>query len=116
MPNGTKRAGAVRITELARIADSRLVIDIGAFDDLYRQIAANAEEPLTPTPIPDRPQVLKGFCREYPCLLKDVYFWAHVAREDLNKWKLGRTQIPDHSEKAVRIERLLQRNQKTRTK
>jgi hypothetical protein len=105
-----------RLTELARITDSRLVIEIGSFEDLYRQIAASAEEPLKPTPIPDRPQVLKDFCLAYPCPLKDFYFWAHVAREDLNKWKLGRPQIPDHSEKAIRIERLLQRKQKTRTK
>lgn len=103
-----------RLTELMRLEDSRLVIEIEAFGNLYRQIAARVEEPLVPTPVADRARVLKEFCRKDRCQVKDVYYWAYVARADLNKWKLGRPQIADHSEKAVRIEKLLQRGQKTR--
>jgi len=103
-----------RLTELTGLGDSGLVIELEAFGDLYRQIAARVEEPLTPTPIADRPKVLKDFCEGQPCRVKDVCVWANVARADLNKWKLGRSQIPDHSEKAIRIEKLLQRGQKTR--
>jgi len=102
------------LTELMRLEDGRLVTDFDAFGDLYRQVAARVEEPPAPTPIPDRAKLLKNFCDQYPCRLKDVYFWANVARADLNKWKLGRPEVPNHSEKAIRIEKLLQRGQKTR--
>ena len=102
------------LTEHVRLDDSRLVISTGGFEDLHRQFAESVGQPPEPTPVEQRPQVLKGYCAAHGCPLKDVCFWAHVAREDLNKWKLGRPQIPDHSEKAIRIERLLQRNQKSR--
>jgi hypothetical protein len=65
--------------------------------------------------VAERPALLKRYCTTNKCLVKDVYYWANVVREDLNKWKLGRLHlIPDTSEKAVRIEKLLQRNQKSR--
>lgn len=102
------------LIELMRFEDGRLVTEFEAFADLHRQIAARVKEPLVPTPVADRARVLKEFCRKDRCQVKDVYYWAYVARADLNKWKLGRPQIADHSEKAVRIEKLLQRGQKTR--
>lgn len=103
-----------RLTEWMHLVDGRCAIEFDAFASLHRQIAARVEEPLAPTPVADRARGLKEFCRKNRCLVKDVWFWAYVARADLNKWKLGRPQIADHSEKAVRIEKLLQRGQKTR--
>ena len=103
------------LTELVEIRDSRLAIQFDDFEDVYRQIAARVMEMLTPTSVAQRPQLLKDFCRNHNCRIKDVYYWSNVAREDLNKWKLGRIKvIPDRSEKAIRIEKLLQAGQKTR--
>lgn len=102
------------LTEHVRLDDSRLVISTDGFKDLHSQIAGSVDTPPEPTPVAQRPQTLQHYCDAHSCRLKDVYYWANVAREDLNKWKLGRPQIPDHSEKAIRIERLLQRDQKSR--
>jgi hypothetical protein len=103
------------LVEFVRLEDSRLVIDPNDFEDFHRQIAQRVEKPPEPTPVAERPVLLKGYCKTNKCRVKDVYYWANVVREDLNKWKLGRLHlIPDTSEKAVRIEKLLQRNQKSR--
>ncbi|MGA2721593.1 MAG: hypothetical protein ABSG79_04185 [Bryobacteraceae bacterium] len=103
------------LAEFVRLEDSRLVIDSNDFEDFHRQIAQRTEKPPAPTPVAERPALLKRYCTTNKCLVKDVYYWANVVREDLNKWKLGRLHlIPDTSEKAVRIEKLLQRNQKSR--
>lgn len=104
-----------RLTEFVRLKESRLVVEFEALADLHRQVAARVEEPLVPTPVPARPDLIRNYCRQNNCLVKDVHFWANVAREDLNKWKLGRPSVPDGGEKAIRIEKLLQRGQKTRT-
>ena len=103
------------IAEFVRLEDSRLVVDPTDFEDFHRQIAQRMEKPPEPTPVAERPALLKSYCKTNKCLVKDVCYWANVVREDLNKWKLGRLRlIPNTSEKAVRIEKLLQRNQKSR--
>jgi len=103
------------LAEHSHIEEARLVIDASYFEDFHRQIAERMEVPPDPTPIPERPALLKRYVEENRCRIKDVHYCANVAREDLNKWKLGRTHlIPDTSEKAIRIEKLLQRNQKSR--
>lgn len=103
------------LAEFIRLEDSRLVIDPNDFEDFHSQFAQRAEKSPESTPVAERPALLKGYCKTNKCRVKDVYYWANVVREDLNKWKLGRLHlIPDTSEKAVRIEKLLQRNQKSR--
>jgi hypothetical protein len=104
------------LTEVARLEDSRLVIPLEGFEDLHRQIAVWAEEPPLPTPVEQRPQLIEDFRRKSNCLVKNICSWANVKRQDLSKWKLGQVHLlPDRSEKAIRIERLLQRGHKTRT-
>jgi hypothetical protein len=104
-----------RLTELMRLEDSRLVIEMEAFGDLYRQIADRVEEPIEPTPVGNRMRLIEDFCRDNNCRIKDICAWADVAREDLSRWKLGKTgALPDHSVKALRIEKLLRFGLKTR--
>ena len=103
------------LAEHSYVEEARLVIDASHFEDFHRQIAERVEKPPDPTPVPERATLLKRYLEENRCRVKDVHYWANVAREDLNKWKLGRTHlIPDTSEKAIRIEKLLQRKQKSR--
>jgi hypothetical protein len=103
------------LAEHTHLEDARLVIDPRDFEDFHRQIAERVDKPPDPTPVAERRALLKRYCEKNRCRVKDVYYWANVVREDLNKWKLGRLHlIPDTSEKAVRIEKLLQRNQKSR--
>jgi hypothetical protein len=105
----------VSLAELARLEDSRLVIDTRDFEDLHRQIDAGADKPPEPTPVPERASLLDRYCATNTCLIKNVCFWTNVDRGDLSRWKTGNPLIPDHGDRATRIEKLLQRGYKTRT-
>lgn len=103
------------LTELARITEAQLVIQLESIEDLYRQIAARLDQPLVPTPVEERPQRIKSFQRANDdCTLKQIHFWARVSAGDFNKWKNGRPAVPDTSVKAIRIEKLLQLGKKSR--
>ncbi|MCC7155148.1 MAG: site-specific DNA-methyltransferase [Bryobacterales bacterium] len=98
----------------ARIHDGHLVVDLEAYADLYRQTAEALEKPLAPTPKSGRQALIRKFCKDHGATVTDVAEWANVNRSDLNKWKLGKDEIPDGGERALRIEKLLQRDQRTR--
>lgn len=104
----------LRLSEWARIHDSHLLVDFEAYADLYRQTAEAFEKPLTPTPPEGRERLIEEFCKAHGCKVKQVYTWAAVDRGDLNRWKNGDPTIPDGGEPAMRIERLLQLDQRSR--
>jgi hypothetical protein len=104
----------LRLSEWARIQNGHLVVDFEAFSDLYRQTAEALEKPLTPTPKSGREALIRKFCKDHDATVTDIAEWANVNRSDLNKWKLGKEEIPDGGERALRIEKLLQRGQRTR--
>ena len=104
----------LRLSEWARIHDGHLVVDFEAYADLYRQTAEALEKPLAPTPKSGRQALIRKFCKDHGATVTDVAEWANVNRSDLNKWKLGKDEIPDGGERALRIEKLLQRGQRTR--
>jgi len=104
-----------RINEWACFHDGHLVVDFDSFSDLYRQTAEAFEKPITPTPIEKRARLIEEFCRtHHNCKIKQAYTWAAVDRGDLNRWKNGDPAIPDGGEPAMRIERLLQLDQRSR--
>lgn len=102
------------LRELVRFGESGLVATLDPFEDLYGQIARRLEEPIVPTPVNKRAALLKEYCTLNLCRLKHICWWAMVHRQDLNAWKLGKPEVPDGGEKAVRIERLLQFGVKAR--
>ncbi len=104
----------LRLSEWARIHDGHLVVDFEAYADLYRQTAEAFEKPLAPTPKSGRQALIRKFCKDHHATVTDIAEWANVNRSDLNKWKLGKDEIPDGGERALRIEKLLQRDQRTR--
>lgn len=104
----------LRLSEWARIHDGHLVVDFETYADLYRQNAEAFEKPLTPTPPERRERLIEEFCRTHVCKVKQVYTWAAVDRGDLNRWKNGDPTIPDGGEPAMRIERLLQLDHRSR--
>lgn len=109
-----------RLSEWARLDEGRLVIEFDAFTDLYRQKAEAFDEPLTPTPPSERNALIKRFCHNHRCTVARVAYWAHVDSADLSRWrnnkhKDGKPLVPDGGERALRIEKLLQRGHKTRT-
>ena len=103
------------LRELVRLGESGLVATLEPLEDLYRQIATRLEEPIAPTPVKERPALLRQYCARKSCQLKHICWWAMVHRQDLNAWKLGKPEVPDGGEKATRIERLLQLDVKART-
>ena len=103
------------LRELVRLGESGLVVTLEPLEDLYRQIATRLEEPIVPTPVKERPALLRQYCARKSCQLKHICWWAMVHRQDLNAWKLGKPEVPDGGEKAARIERLLQLDVKART-
>jgi len=103
-----------RLSEWARIDEGCLVIEFDAFTDLYRQTAEAFERPLAPTPPEKRVQLIGEFRTRHGCGMKQVYTWAAVDRGDLNRWKNSDPRIPDGGEPALRIERLLQLDQRSR--
>jgi len=103
------------LRELVRLGESGLETRIEPLEDLYRQIALRLEEPIVPTPVKERPALLRQYCARKSCQLKHICWWAMVHRQDLNAWKLGKPEVPDGGEKATRIERLLQLDVKART-
>lgn len=103
------------LRELVRLGESGLVARLDPLEDLYRQIALRLEEPIVPTPVEKRAALLRAYCRNKSCKLKNICWWAIVHRQDLNAWKLGKPEVPDGGEKATRIERLLQFDVKART-
>jgi len=103
------------LRELVRLGESGLVTTLEPLEDLYRQIALRLEEPIVPTPVKERPALLRRYCARKSCQLKHICWWAMVHRQDLNAWKLGKPEVPDGGEKATRIERLLQLDVKART-
>lgn len=102
------------LRELVRLGESGLVASIEALEDLYRQIAGRLEEPIVPTPVRKRAALVERFRERHTCRVKDVYTWAGVVREDFYRWKRGDPKVPNGGDKANRIERLLQRDRKTR--
>lgn len=104
----------LRLSEWACIRGGHFAVDFDAFTDLYRQRAEAFEKPLAPTPRADRQALIRKFCKDRNATVTDVAEWANVNRSDLNKWKLGKNEIPDGGERALRIEKLLQRGQRTR--
>lgn len=104
----------LRLSEWARIHDGHLVVDFETYADLYRQTAEVFEKPLTPTPPERRERLIEEFCSTHVCKVKQVYTWAAVDRGDLNRWKKGDPTIPDGGEPAMRIERLLQLDHRSR--
>jgi hypothetical protein len=104
----------LRLSEWARIHDGHLVVDFEAYVDLYRQTAEAFEKPLKPTPAERREQLIAEFRKRHACNVKQVYTWAAVDRGDLYRWKNGDPTIPDGGEPAMRIERLLQLDQRSR--
>jgi len=103
-----------RLREWARLSDGQLVVDFDEFADLYRQTTDAFEKPLATTPVEKRGSLIERYCQEHSCKRKQVYTWAGVDRGDLNRWKNGDPSIPDGGEPAVRIERLLQLDQRSR--
>lgn len=103
-----------RVSEWARLSDGQLVVDFDEFADLYRQTAEAFEKPLAATPVEKREFLIERYCQEHSCKRKQVYTWADVDRSDLNRWKNGDPSIPDGGEPAMRIERLLQLDQRSR--
>jgi len=103
------------LRELVRLGESGLVTTLEPLEDLYRQIATRLEEPIVPTPVKERPALLRRYCARKSCQLKHICWWAMVHRQDLNAWKLGKPEVPDGGEKAARIERLLQLDVKARS-
>lgn len=104
-----------QLSEWTRLDDGRLTIEFDAFIDLYRQKAEAFDEPLTPTPAPARNALMKRYCRDHNCTVAQICIWANVDRGDLSRWKNGSPLVPDGGERALRIEKLLQRGYKTRT-
>lgn len=104
----------LRLSEWARIHDGHLVVDFETYADLYRQTAEAFEKPLTPTPPERRERLIEEFCRTHVCRIKQIYTWAAVDRGDFYRWKSGDPTIPDGGEPAMRIERLLQLDQRSR--
>lgn len=103
------------LRELLRVENSQFVIRSEDFEDLHRQIAAKLEQPITPTPVEKRAALIEEFRRSKKCQIKDICRWADVYRQDLSRWKLGKSHlIPDHSSKGERIEKLLQFGRKIR--
>lgn len=104
----------LRLTEWSCMREGHLAVEFEAFVDLYRQTAEAFEKPLTPTPKSHRPALIRKFCKDHNATVTDLAEWANVNRSDLNKWKLGKDEIPDGGGRALRIEKLLQRDQRTR--
>jgi hypothetical protein len=102
------------LRELVRLGESGLEARTETLEDLYRQIALRLEEPIVPTPVEKRAALLRAYCRDKSCKLKNICWWAMIHRQDLNAWKLGKPEVPDDGERATRIERLLQFDVKAR--
>lgn len=106
----------LRLSEWAQLENDMLTVQLQAFEDLHRQVADGLDMPLEATPVSERDALIKRFCRDHNnCTVTQVCFWANVDRGDLSRWKNGSNLIPDGGERALRIERLLQRGYKTRT-
>jgi len=74
------------------------------------------DQPL-PTPIEDRPRVVKEFTARHKCKVKDIQVAAGVDEADYYKWLHGK--IPDRYSTSVAIERVLRdglRNEKPKRK
>lgn len=103
-----------RLSEWAQL-DGDLKIEFGDFAGLYQQRAEAFDGPLTATSPQERGSLIKRFCSDHKCTVAQVCAWANVDRGDLSRWKNGNPLIPDGGERALRIEKLLQRGIKTRT-
>lgn len=117
-----REAGRVffRLSEWAHLNDGRITLRFDDFTDLYRQKAEALDEPLAPTPPQERDALIKRFCDSHRCTVTQVCRWANVDGGDLSRWrndsrKNGKPLIPDGGDRAIRIEKLLQRGYKTRT-
>jgi hypothetical protein len=60
------------LRELVRLGESGLEARIEALEDLYRQIATRLEEPIVPTPVRERPSLLRQYCARKSCQLKHI--------------------------------------------
>lgn len=98
----------LRLTEWACLRDGRLDVSFDEFAELCAQTAEAFERPLKPTPVADRPDRLKRFCKDHKCTQLQICEWAEVDRADLNRWKNGHSSVRDGGAPATRIERLLQ--------
>ncbi len=106
----------LRLSEWAQLENGNFALHLQGFEDLHRQLADDLERPLQATPVAERDALIKHFCRDHNnCTVTQICFWANVDRGDLSRWKNGSHLIPDGGERALRIERLLQRGYKTRT-
>jgi hypothetical protein len=66
---------------------------------------AAAEPQIKPTPLADRPQVVKDFTAQHKCKVKDIQVAAGADEADYYKWLHGK--IPDHYSTCTAIERVL---------
>ncbi len=70
-----------------------------------------AVDQLLPTPVEDRPRIVKEFTSRHKRKVKDIQIAAGVDEADYYKWLHGR--IPDHYSTSVAIERVLREGSKT---
>jgi hypothetical protein len=66
---------------------------------------AAAEAPMEPTPVAERPRVVKEFTGRHKRKVKDIQVAAGVDEADYYKWLHGK--IPDHYSTSVALERVL---------
>lgn len=109
-----------RLSEWTHLNDGCLTIEFDAFTDLYRQKAEVFDGPLVPTPPQERDVLIRRFCDDHGCTVTRLCRWANVDGGDLSRWrndsrKNGKRLIPDGGDRALRIEKLLQRGHKTHT-
>lgn len=109
-----------RLSEWACLRDGRLVVDFEAFAGLYRQTAEAFDRPLVPTPLDDRDARIRRFCTDHDCSVAELCHQADVDPGDLSRWRNdahrnGKRLIPDGGKIATRIEKLLQRGERTRS-
>lgn len=111
------RAGraSLRLSEWAHLEQGQLQIEFAAFAEVCVREEDPAERALEPTPVVARAALLRKFCSNHGgATVGDVAAWAGVDRSDLNKWKLGKEEVPDGGARAHRIEQLLQRGIRVR--
>jgi hypothetical protein len=64
-----------------------------------------SSDEIRPTPVAERPQVVKVFCAKHRCKVMNIQEAAGVDESDFYKWRRGR--LPDHYDASIRIEKIL---------